>query len=51
MKLKEIALELLEKYQEAEETVIWEYSSSIDRHLSELYQECEDYRKLIEEGE
>ena len=47
-KLKEIALELLNKYNNSERNVIWEYSGSIDRDLNELEDECKWYREEIE---
>ncbi len=37
--LKEIALELLDKYAIAQETVIWEYSSNIDKEVEDLRKE------------
>lgn len=38
--LKDIALELLDKYEDSETHVIWEYSGSIDEDLKELEDEC-----------
>lgn len=49
MTLKEIALELLEKYKGAEEAVIWEYSVDIEGELETLHKYCEKRRKQIEE--
>ena len=46
--LKEIALELLEKYGESESTVISEYSCKIGEDLGALKKEIEDYRKEID---
>lgn len=47
-KLKEIALELLDKYEDSETHVIWEYSDSIGKDLEELENECKWYREEIE---
>lgn len=47
-KLKEIALELLNKYNNSERNVIWEYSGSIDQDLNELEDECKWYHEEIE---
>ena len=46
--LKIIALELLEKYQKAQTSVIWEYSGSIEAEIKQLEGECEGYRERIE---
>lgn len=46
--LKIIALELLEKYQKAQTSVIWEYSGSIQAEIKQLECECEGYRERIE---
>lgn len=46
--LKEIALDLLNKYEEAKETVIWEYSGTIDDDIEELHAEVEKTRLEIE---
>lgn len=48
MTLKKIALELLEKYRDAEEAVIWEYSGDIEKALQKLSDECDAYLKAIE---
>lgn len=46
--LKEIALELLNKYNSAEKTVIWEYSDSIDNEVKALNVEVNAYCKKNE---
>ena len=46
--LKEIALDLLDKYEEAKETVIWEYSGSIDDDIKKLKAEVSSIRQEIE---
>jgi hypothetical protein len=48
MELKKIALELLEKYRDAQTTVIWEYSGDIEIALQVLSDECDAYLKAIE---
>lgn len=48
-KLKEIALELLSKYKESEENVIWEYSRNIQEDTDNLVTEVEKFRERIEE--
>lgn len=45
--LKDIALELLEKYKKAQDSVIWEYSGRIEEEEKELDEEAEKYRILI----
>lgn len=47
--LKEIALDLSRKYEEAQETVIWEYSGSIDADIKKLKAEVLSIRQEIEE--
>lgn len=47
--LKEIALDILEKYKNAGETVIYEYSGSIEEDLAKHEWECEIFRMQIEE--
>lgn len=47
--LKEIALELLEKYRKSEETGIYECSGFIKADLASLETECDEIRKQIEE--
>lgn len=47
--LKEIALELLEKYRKSEETGIYECSGFIKADLASLETECDELRKQIEE--
>lgn len=51
MTLKQIALELLEKYDYAEHTVIGEFSGDIRVDTAELDQEVADYRRRIEEAD
>ena len=51
MTLKEIALELVEKYEDAEESRIWEYSGRIEEDEEELRLEIENYKKKIESFE
>ena len=46
--LKEIALELVDKYYGSETTVIWGYSGNIDRAIEQLDKECNAYRAEIE---
>lgn len=46
--LKEIALELLYKYEDAETSVILEYSGSIDEDFKALERECSEYHSRIE---
>lgn len=48
-KLKKIALELLSKYKNSEENVIWEYSGNIQEDTDNLVAEVEKYRERIEE--
>ena len=48
MNLKQIALDLLKKYKEAERALIWEYSGNISKAETELEKECEHYKALIE---
>ena len=48
--LKEIALELLEKYRISEETGIYECSGFIKADLASLENECGEIRKQIEES-
>ena len=45
--LKDIALELLDKYQESETSLIWETSGDVQNDLELLETETEDYYKLI----
>ena len=47
--LKQIALELLEKYRQSERSLIWEYSGNIREDEKLLEEECREYRKRIEE--
>ena len=49
--LKEIAIELLEKYEASETACIWEYSSDIRGTEKELENEIAEYRKEIEQAE
>ncbi len=46
--LKQIALELLEKYEESEEGLIWEYSGEIEKDTAELKTEVEQYKERVE---
>ena len=46
--LKSIALELLEKYVEAQKSVIWEYSGNIRHDEKQLQGEYKRYRERIE---
>ena len=46
--IKEIALELLNKYYEAEESRIWERSGDIDGDLAELQELVIKYKHEIE---
>jgi len=46
--IKEIALELLNKYYEAEESHIWERSGDIDGDLAELNELVVKYKDEIE---
>ena len=50
MTIKEIALQLLEKYEEAETSVIWEYSGDIEEDLERLHKYCDRKRKEIEQA-
>ena len=51
MTLKDIAIELLEKYESAELGVIWECSCNIDASEKALKKEISRYRKLISEAD
>jgi hypothetical protein len=46
--LKEIALALLEQYRDAKESLIWEYSGSIDEDTEILEAEVARIRQEIE---
>lgn len=46
--LKQIAIELLEKYKEEKTAVIWEYSGHIRDDEEELKREVEKYKEEIE---
>ena len=46
--IKEIALDLLNKYEKAEESVIWEYSGDIDGDVEQLKRLVNKYRDEIE---
>ena len=46
--LKQIAMELLEKYRQSERSLIWEYSGNIRESERLLEKECREYRKRIE---
>ncbi len=45
--LKEIALELLDKYAEAQRGIIWEYSGDIDGATKSLEEEVKKYENEI----
>lgn len=47
-KLKSIALELLQKYEESETSVIWEFSGDIAKSEENLAVEVAKYRELID---
>ena len=49
--LKEIAIELLEKYEASETDCIYEYSGDIYSAKKELDKEIAEYRKEIEQTE
>lgn len=48
--LKEIALEILDKYKQSERTVIYEYGSDIEDELFDLEIEYQEYKTAIETG-
>jgi hypothetical protein len=48
--LEEIALELLDKYREAEEGNIWEFSGHIDESTKQLREEVSKYMDEIAEA-
>ena len=50
MTLKEIALELLDKYRDSEEGLIWEYSGNIQKSMENLDNICNTYRSMIAEA-
>jgi hypothetical protein len=50
MTLKEIALELLGKYRDSEESLIWEYSGDIQKSMENLDNICNTYRNMIIEA-
>lgn len=47
--LKQIAIELLEKYEASETACIYEYSGDINSATKELDKEIAEYRKEIEQ--
>ena len=47
--IKEIALELLEKYEYAQQSVIWEWSGDIEGDEKKLKKEVAKYKKEINE--
>ena len=49
--LKEIAIELLEKYEASETACIYEYSGDFNSATKELDKEIAEYRKEIEQTE
>lgn len=50
MTIKQIALELLEKYKQAEEALIYEFLSDKATYLAKLEDECNNYLRMIEES-
>ena len=48
--IKEIALELLDKYAIAQESVIWEYSGNIDEEVENLRKEVANYKDEIKQS-
>ena len=50
MTLKEIAMELLDKYRDSEEGLIWEYSGDIRKSTENLDNICNTYRNMIMEA-
>ena len=46
-KLVKICNSILSKYEEAAESVIYEYSGNIDEDIDELHKEIEDYKAQI----
>lgn len=48
--LKEIALELLDKYAIAQESVIWEHSGNIEEDVEDLRKEVADYKDEIKQS-
>ena len=51
MTLKEIAMELLEKYEASETSLIYEYSCDIVSAEKGLKREIKRYRKMIEDAD
>ena len=49
-KLVKICNSILSKYEEASESVIYEYSGHIDKDIDELHKEIEDYKAQINGG-
>ena len=49
--LKEIALYILEMYEDAQEAVIWEYSGSINEDIKRLEEKVAKIRQEIEEAD
>ena len=49
MRLKEIALELLQLYVNSEISMIYEYSGNFDESLDRLYDEADRYKREIED--
>ena len=49
-KLVKICNSILSKYEEAAESVIYEYSGHIDEDIDELHKEIEDYKAQINGG-
>ena len=51
MTLKEIAIELLEKYEASENVAICEYSTNINKDMDLLEKEVKKYRRMIENAD
>lgn len=51
MTLKEIALELLEKYNDDERTLIWDRTDRTEKHFKQLEDEVAEYKEMIEKAE
>lgn len=51
MTLKEIAIELLEKYAASEEALAWEYSCDTSSAEKRIEKEVRRYRKMINEAD
>ena len=51
MTLKEIAIELLEKYEASENVAICEYSTNINKDMDLIDEEVKKYRRMIEDAD